>query len=169
MTITGHVEPARLPLAATDGAVPAESWATTAAVRKSMRSNRSRDTRPELAVRRAAHALGLRYRVDARPLPGVRCRADMIFTRRRLAVFIDGCWWHGCPDHHRPPRANGQYWAAKVARNIERDRRTDHMLADAGWRVLRIWEHDDPAEAAQRVADAVRSHPPTRRDVTPGI
>lgn len=80
----------------------------------------------------------------------------MIFTRCRLAVFIDGCWWHGCPLHHRPPSANAGYWTAKMARNIERDRTIDEMLAEAGWRVMRVWEHVDPTQAAQRLADAVR-------------
>ncbi len=157
MKTATRTRPSSEPLPPGDG-VPSESWATTAAVRKSMRANRSRDTKPELAVRSAAHKLGLRYRVDARPLPDVRCRADMLFTRRRIAVFIDGCWWHGCPRHHRPPSANAAYWAGKVARNMARDRRTDQILADVGWLVVRIWEHEDPAQAAQRLADVVRSH-----------
>jgi DNA mismatch endonuclease (patch repair protein) len=137
--------------------LPPESWATTAAVPKTMRANRSRDTKPELAVRSAAHALGLRYRVDARPLPSVRCRADLVFARCRVAVFVDGCWWHGCPLHYRSPRANAAYWASKVNRNMERDRRTYNFLAEAGWMVIRIWAHEDPDEAAQRLADVIRS------------
>jgi DNA mismatch endonuclease (patch repair protein) len=148
------------PVSEVVASLPPGSWATTAAVRKAMRANRSRHTKPELAVRSAAHALGLRYRVDARPLPDVRCRADMVFTRCRVAVFIDGCWWHGCPLHYRPPRANAAYWASKVNRNAERDRRTDSFLAEAGWMVIRIWAHEDPERAAQRLADVIRSRQP---------
>lgn len=145
------------PVSEVVASLPPESWATTAAVRKAMRANRSRDTKPELAIRRAAHALGLRYRVDARPLPDFRCRADMVFTRRRVAVFIDGCWWHGCPLHYRPPRANASYWAGKVNRNMARDRRTDQYLAEAGWLVVRIWAHEDPEQEAQHLARVIRS------------
>lgn len=118
-----------------------------------MQGNRSRDTAPELAVRRLVHAMGLRYRVDARPLPTLRRKADLVFTRRRVAVFIDGCFWHGCPQHHRQPTANSDYWAAKVARNRARDAATDEALTAAGWTVLRFWAHQPPAV----VADAVRA------------
>lgn len=145
-------------------AASTSSWATTAAVRKSMRANRSRDTRPELAVRRALHALGLRYRVHVRPFPEALCKPDIVFTRRRVVVFVDGCYWHGCPLHHRAPRAHAHYWAAKVARNVERDRETDRQLTQAGWLPLRVWEHEDPEEAAHQIAEAVKvrytdSHP----------
>ena len=98
------------------------SWATSPATRRAMQANRRRDTAPEMAIRRLVHASGLRYRVDARPLPTARHTADMIFTRARVAVFIDGCWWHGCAEHYRPPASNAAYWAGKVARNRERDR-----------------------------------------------
>lgn len=136
--------------------VSEESWATSRAVRASMRSNRSRDTKPELALRRAVHALGLRYRVATRPLPGVRRTADMVFTRARVAVFLDGCFWHGCPQHHRAPSSNSGYWSGKVSRNMNRDAEVDQLLAEAGWDVIRVWEHEDPCEAAQRVARVVR-------------
>jgi DNA mismatch endonuclease, patch repair protein len=134
-----------------------ESWASNEAVRASMRSNRSRDTRPELALRRAVHALGLRYRVAARPLPQIRRTADLVFTRARVAVFLDGCFWHGCPEHHRAPTANSSYWSAKVARNRTRDLEVDALLISVGWNVVRVWEHEDPAGAARRVAEIVRS------------
>lgn len=137
--------------------LPPWSWATTSAVRKSMRANRSRDTKPELALRRALHALGLRYRVSARPFPDTPFRADIVFTRRRVVVFVDGCYWHGCPEHHRAPQTNAEYWAAKVARNIQRDGETDQRLAQSGWLALRVWEHEDPDRAAQRIALAVRA------------
>ncbi len=116
-----------------------------------MRGNRHRDTRPEMAIRSAVHALGLRYRVAARPVAGVRRSADLVFRRRRVAVFVDGCFWHGCPDHFVLPRTNVDYWTAKIARNRERDIETDARLANAGWTTIRIWEHDDPTRGAERV------------------
>jgi DNA mismatch endonuclease (patch repair protein) len=116
-----------------------------------MRSNKRRDTGPELAVRRAVHALGLRYYVDRRPLPGLRRTADLLFPRVKIAVFVDGCFWHGCPVHHTVARTNADFWADKVRRNRERDADTDRRLNEAGWRVVRVWEHEPPAEAAQRV------------------
>lgn len=134
-----------------------ESWATSQAVRRSMRSNRRRDTAPELALRRAVHGLGLRYRVDYRlPLSGVRRRADLAFTRVKVAVFLDGCFWHGCPEHFTIAKTNSEFWAGKAMRNVERDRDTDLRLAAMGWVSMRVWEHTDPAEAAERVAVVVR-------------
>lgn len=114
-----------------------------------------RDTAPELALRRLIHAAGLRYRVDRAPLPGLRRRADLVFGRARVAVFVDGCFWHGCPLHGVKPRTNAEWWRAKLDRNRARDRDTDARLAEAGWEVLRVWEHEDPAEAAHRVRQAV--------------
>lgn len=125
--------------------------------RKSMRSNKGRDTRPELAIRRRVHAAGLRYRVSARPLPGFRRTADLVFTRLRVAVFVDGCFWHGCPEHHTVAATNAAYWAEKVRANRARDRETTERLLDEGWRVVRIWEHEDPEAAAARVIAEVRS------------
>jgi DNA mismatch endonuclease, patch repair protein len=120
-----------------------------------MRGNRNRDTRPELAVRSAVHALGLRYRVAARPIVGVRRSADLVFRGRRVAVFVDGCYWHGCPDHFTMPRTNVAYWSAKIERNRERDAETDALLADAGWTVVRVWEHEDPRQGADRVREVL--------------
>ncbi|MEO6503520.1 MAG: very short patch repair endonuclease [Jatrophihabitantaceae bacterium] len=134
-----------------------QSWASTPAVRSSMRSNKSRDTKPELAVRRAIHALGLRYRVCERPLPAVRRTVDVVFRRDQVAVEIRGCFWHGCAEHYRGPSANGDYWAAKVARNIARDADTERRLAEAGWTLLVVWEHEDPQSAALRVRDVLSS------------
>ncbi len=122
-----------------------------------MQGNRGRDTRPELAVRSAAHALGLRYRVGVSPLPGLRRTADLVFTRAKVAVFVDGCFWHGCPEHHRPARRNGEFWAAKIQGNVSRDADTDSRLLAAGWRVIRIWEHEAADAAAARIKEAVRS------------
>jgi DNA mismatch endonuclease (patch repair protein) len=136
--------------------------ASSAGVRKSMQSNKGRDTKPELALRRAAHALGLRYRVSLRPLPAVRRTADLVFTRAKVAVFMDGCFWHGCPEHHTKAATNTEYWAEKVRRNRERDADTDRLLAKAGWLAIRFWEHDDPAESAMQIAEKVRARTPAR-------
>jgi DNA mismatch endonuclease (patch repair protein) len=122
-----------------------------------MQGNRRRDTKPEVAVRRLVHAAGLRYRVDFRPLKSLNRRADIVFTRLKIAVFIDGCFWHGCPEHHTVARSNAEYWAAKVARNRERDRHTDDVLESGGWTVIRAWEHEPTDAVAQRVMNAVRA------------
>lgn len=120
-----------------------------------MRSNRGRDTKPEFALRSAVHALGLRYRVSAQPLTGWRRTADIVFPTERVAVFLDGCFWHGCPEHHTVATTNSTYWAEKVASNRARDVDTDRRLQEAGWIVLRFWEHDNPGEAATVVKDVV--------------
>lgn len=120
-----------------------------------MQSNRGRDTKPELALRSAVHALGLRYRVSARPLKGVRRTADLVFPKAKVAVFLDGCFWHGCPDHHTVAVTHADFWAKKVKGNIARDRDTDQQLIDTGWVVIRVWEHEDPRAAAVKVRDAV--------------
>ena len=141
------------------------SWASSEHTRRSMLGNRSRDTLPELAVRRLVHAAGLRYRVDYPPLRDRRrLRADIVFTRAKVAVFIDGCFWHGCPEHHRRPRANAEYWTAKVNGNRRRDISTDETLAAAGWVVLRFWDHQDPGEVAEEIRTAVR--PPSTTATT---
>jgi len=123
-----------------------------------------RDTAPELAVRRAVHALGLRYFVDRAPLPGLRRRADLVFPRLRVAVFVDRCFWHGCPAHGNSPRHNGDWWREKIARNQRRDRDTDALLGGAGWTVVRVWEHDDPVAVAQDVARCVAAASRRRPD-----
>lgn len=133
-----------------------ESWASSPAARAIMQANKRRDTKPEMAVRRAVHRRGLRYLVDARPLPDLNRRADLVFTRARVAVFIDGCYWHGCPAHATSARANADYWAPKIAGNIARDRDTDQRLEAAGWAVVRAWEHEDADEVALAVVAAVR-------------
>jgi DNA mismatch endonuclease (patch repair protein) len=134
------------------------------AVRDRFRRQRPRDTAPELALRRLLHARGLRYRVDVAPLPGLRRRADVVFTRARLAVFVDGCFWHRCPEHGTSPRSNAEWWGEKLDRNVRRDRDTDRALREAGWQVLRVWEH----EAAEVAADQVQAAWSLRRAV-PGL
>ncbi len=133
------------------------SWAVSKTVRKQMQANRSRDTRPEVALRSLVHGLGLRYRVAARPLPDVRRTADLVFTRARVAVFLDGCFWHGCPAHHRPSHRNEEFWREKIQHTRERDAETDRLLDAAGWTVIRVWEHERPELAAQRVRTVVLS------------
>jgi DNA mismatch endonuclease (patch repair protein) len=110
--------------------------------------------------------MGLRYRVNVRPLPSLRRTADLVFTRQRIAVFIDGCFWHGCTEHHRQPHANADYWTAKVQRNRQRDRTTDEALRAAGWEVLRFWEHMAPGEVAETVRAAVASRPEQSKNTT---
>lgn len=133
------------------------SYASTPGVRSRMQLQRTRDTNPEMAVRRILHEMGLRYRVDRAPLPGIRRRADIVFGPARVAVFIDGCFWHGCPEHGRPrTKANPEYWSSKIERNRRRDADTDSRLAEAGWAVLRVWEHDDPVVVADLVATTVK-------------
>ncbi|MET0475207.1 MAG: very short patch repair endonuclease [Mycobacterium sp.] len=141
----------------------ADSWASSPEARARMQSNKSRDTKPELALRSAVHALGLRYRVSAKPLAGLRRTADLVFPRAKVAVFLDGCFWHGCPEHHTKAAANAKFWADKVDANRDRDRDTDGRLADAGWVSVRIWEHEDPRVAAQRVEQVVRARGVTGR------
>ena len=130
---------------------PPDSWSSSEGNRRSMVANRSRDTRPELAVRRLLYARGLRYRVAYRPVPALRRTADVVFTRQRLAVFIDGCFWHGCPLHRTRPTRNAEFWGEKLDRNAARDADTTSRLEAAGWTVLRFWEH----EAAEAVVEAI--------------
>lgn len=116
-----------------------------------------KDTKPELLLRRELHARGLRFRVQSK-VPGNRRRTiDIAFTRARLAVYVDGCFWHGCPEHHVQPRANSDWWAWKVERNQARDLDTERQLAEAGWHCVRIWEHEDPVDAADRVEATYRA------------
>jgi len=122
-----------------------------------MRSNRRRDTTPELALRSALHGLGYRFRVDfpVRGVSGRAIRPDLVFTRQRVAVFVDGCFWHRCPAHGTMPATNREYWEPKLAANRERDLRMTHDLQQAGWVVVRVWEHEPAGEAAELVAAAV--------------
>lgn len=123
----------------------------------------TRDTAPEMRLRTQLHSLGLRYRVHVRPLPELRRTADIVFPRVRVAVFVDGCFWHSCPAHATAPSANGEWWAAKLTKNVERDLDTDRKLTAAGWLVVRVWEHEDPTEASGRVVEAIRGRRPAAR------
>ena len=133
------------------------SWASSPSARAVMRANKGSDTKPELAVRSAMHALGLRYRVGVRPLPQLRRTADVVFPRERVVVFVDGCFWHGCPSHYRPATTNSQFWSEKIETNRARDHETSELLEAEGWLVVRVWEHEPPREAARHIRDIVQS------------
>jgi DNA mismatch endonuclease, patch repair protein len=134
------------------------SWASSEGVRRSMQSNRGKDTKLELRVRKALHARGLRYRLQ-RKVPGSSRRTiDIAFPRQRVAVFIDGCFWHGCPIHHTVSKTNASFWAEKVRRNRARDADTDGLLAEHGWTSARFWEHQSTEEIVEEVVRLVRPH-----------
>lgn len=120
-----------------------------------MKNTPTRDTPAELALRRVLHSMGLRYRVDVRADPTLRRRADIVFSRAKVAVFVDGCFWHACPDHGSSPKANAVWWEKKLQTNVARDRDTDERLRSAGWEVVRVWEHEDPVAAANAIAAVV--------------
>lgn len=123
---------------------------------RNMRANRRTDTKPEVVLRSALHRLGYRFRKDMRlDLPTARVRPDIVFTARKVAVFIDGCFWHCCPEHGRQPTTNEWYWTPKLQRNIERDRRADAALREAGWQVVRLWEHVTLEQAVSTVQAAL--------------
>jgi DNA mismatch endonuclease (patch repair protein) len=129
----------------------------SAAVSAVMRANRSRDTGPEVRLRSLMHARGYRFRVNYTiQAAGVRVRPDLVFPRWRVAVFVDGCFWHSCTEHGNAPRVNTSYWRPKLERVMQRDRRTADALTAGGWEVLRVWEHTSPQEAADIIAKAMR-------------
>lgn len=137
---------------------PDASSAVPSSAAASLRMSRTsrRDTAPELLLRRALHRRGLRFRVDKAVLPDRRRRADIVFGRARVVVFVDGCFWHGCPVHGTSPSANARFWHEKIETNQRRDRDTDERLKHAGWHVVRIWEHEDPVDGAERIDRLVR-------------
>lgn len=122
-----------------------------------MSLQRTQDTGIEVRLRSLLHAQGLRYRVHQRPLAGLRRVADLVFVGARVAVFVDGCFWHGCSEHGTWPKQNAEFWRDKIHGNVRRDRHTDAMLTEAGWLPVRVWEHEDVQGAASRVAAIVRS------------
>jgi DNA mismatch endonuclease, patch repair protein len=126
------------------------------ATKRRMRRVGQVDTAAELAIRRILFARGLRYRKGHRPVPGVRTKADLAFRGPRVAVYIDGCFWHGCPDHATWPKTNEVFWRQKIEANMARDRRIDASLEEEGWVVVRVWEHESPESAAERIERVVR-------------
>lgn len=130
--------------------------ASSEEIRRRMQRQARRDTKPELALRRELWRRGLRYRVDVAPIKGLRRRADMVFSRARVAVYVDGCYWHGCPDHATVPKANREWWVAKLEANVTRDRDTDSRLGLVGWETVRVWEHEPIGDAADRIEAVVR-------------
>ncbi|MER8068369.1 very short patch repair endonuclease [Streptomyces sp. NPDC094034] len=138
-----------------DEPLPEDSSATSMSVRAVMAANKGKDTKPERLLRSALHRKGLRYRVGVRPLPDLRRTADVVFPKARVAVFVDGCFWHGCPEHHRPAKKRGEFWQDKIKGNRDRDAATNVALREAGWTVVRVWEHEDVDEAAERIRGIV--------------
>lgn len=122
-----------------------------------MQLQRTRDTAPEIALRKALHRLGLRFRVQQRPLQSLRRTVDIVFRPAKVAVEVRGCFWHACPQHGSRPKSNASWWDAKLSRNQQRDRETAAYLEAAGWVLVVVWEHDDPEAAAERVAEIVRA------------
>lgn len=137
---------------------------------RNMQANRRTNTKPEVALRSALHRLGYRYRKDLllRLDDGVRVRPDIVFTARKVAVFVDGCFWHACPDHGRQPTVNEWYWTPKLARNVERDRKVTSALMAAGWDVVRVWEHESLTAAIDAVTAAVKRSSNTRTKLSIG-
>ena len=133
---------------------------TSPVATRKMRANRRLDTKPEVALRSLLHRSGLRFRIDyaIRRSSGKAVHCDIAFTRRKLAVFVDGCFWHCCPEHGTIPKSNRAYWIPKLRENVERDRAVDFELLEAGWRVLRFWEHVFPEKAKTEVLDALDQH-----------
>lgn len=124
-------------------------------IRRRMQAQRRRDTSLELAVRRRLHAKGYRFRVDYRPEASLRCRGDIVFTRKKVAVFVDGCFWHGCPEHGTTPRNNAAWWTDKLRANVARDQRNTEALTKLGWTVVRVWGHEIADVAVSRIENAL--------------
>lgn len=145
----------QIPSQTRDGLLPeTKPNAPSDQTRRRLSAQRQRDTKPELLIRRRLHAAGFRYRVNYR-LPGIQRTADIAFTRARVAVFVDGCFWHKCPLHGSVPKNNKDWWIAKLNANVDRDRHTDALLQQLGWKVVRIWEHEDPDQAVKRIVRGI--------------
>lgn len=123
-----------------------------------MKAAKPRDTAPEKALRSALHRKGLRFRIDEKPIGSLNRKADIVFRSARVAIFVDGCFWHGCPNHRTQAKANTEFWAWKIKQNQERDLDTTTRLETAGWIVIRVWEHEDPEEVSKKIYDIVVKH-----------
>ena len=135
-----------------------ESWASDTATRRTMQSNRSRDTAFEVSVRSLLHRQGLRYRVHYHPVPDSRRSADIAFIGARVVVLLDGCFWHRCPEHFVMPKKNAEWWAQKINRNADRDIETERLFTQAGWTVLRFWEHEPASSIVEQVLSVIADH-----------
>jgi DNA mismatch endonuclease (patch repair protein) len=122
-----------------------------------MSLQRTKNTEAEMRLRRVLHRRGLRYRLGRQPVAEVQCKPDLVFVTARVAVFVDGCFWHGCKEHPSWPKSNAQWWKEKIERNRQRDEETRTQLRKAGWSVVQVWEHEDVEHAADRVMESVRS------------
>lgn len=152
-------DPTRRSVTLTSGARVPYPEPSSKAATKVGRANRRADTKPEQRLRLLLHRRGRRFRKDYFVHAGaVRVHIDVAFPRQHVAVFVDGCYWHGCGEHGSTPSRNRDYWAPKLLANRERDDRVDGALKEAGWIVIRVWEHEDPAVAAGRIEDALRKH-----------
>lgn len=125
------------------------------ATRNVMRANKRSNTQPELRIRKLVHAVGLRYRIDTKPEKDLNRRADIVFRQAKVAVFIHGCFWHGCPRHFKSPKTNKRFWETKIERNIQRDKETRNILRKRGWRVIEIWEHQSSESGARSIVRVV--------------
>ena len=137
---------------------------SSAAALKRMLAAKPRDTAPEKAIRTAIHHRGLRFLVDTKPIKELNRRADIVFRSAKVAVFIDGCFWHGCPIHGTQAKANAEFWRSKIKRNQERDADTTKRLEEAGWKVIRVWEHEDAFEASEKIYNVVVRYQRPRED-----
>jgi len=140
-----------------------EVVASSPEVAMRMSRQRSKDTVVEIRLRQSLHSLGLRFRIHQRPLPDWRREADILFRPSKVVVMVDGCFWHGCPVHGTWPSSNADWWREKIEANRRRDQDTSRRLADAGWLVIRVWEHDEPDAAARQIAEVVEARRPARR------
>jgi len=147
-----------MPLAFTETLTPVPSppRASSPTTRKVMQGNRSVSAL-EVALRSELHRRGMRFRKNAIAIPGLRCRPDVVFPRAHIAVECRGCFWHLCPEDAALPKSNLDYWLPKLARNVERDRRNEQALIDAGWTLVVVWEHENTSQAADRVEQIVRT------------
>jgi len=135
--------------------VKQKSKPVSIATRNVMRANKRSNTQPELRIRKLVHAAGLRYRIDTKPEKDLNRRADIVFRQAKVAVFIHGCFWHGCPRHFKSPKTNKRFWETKIERNIQRDKETRNILRKRGWRVIEIWEHQSSESGARSIVRVV--------------
>jgi DNA mismatch endonuclease (patch repair protein) len=132
-----------------------EPKASSFAAKRRMEAAKPKDTLPEIKLRTALEEIGIHFEVDVKPIENLQRRADILVREDKIAVFVDGCFWHGCPIHGTQAKANAEFWADKIKRNKERDADTNRRLEADGWTVIRIWEHDDYIEAAKKIAQMI--------------